>query len=296
MYFFSSGSRTALLLSLAFIILFSANAFSAPKSKLIEFWDDHESSSRMEVNHNEWQAILSKYVQDQHPSGISRFNYEAVTAEDVLKLKEYIAYLELLDPRQLNLAEAQAFWINLYNALMLDKILDSYQEGSNRAVNRLLRGSLRSSRWSKNIAKVTLQNLSLDDIQHGILRPMWNDPRIHFVITTGALSGANILKTAFNGENNEELLEQSKRDFFSHDKAVRVDDNRIVLNSLFNWYRDDFATDKDSLLRYIRKNVSEDTRKSLEDLSSIRYEYLWELNAPSTEFIVLSNDEEDEDE
>jgi len=293
---FSNVPRAVRYLSLVFMLLFSGNAFSAPKSKLIEFWNDHEANSRIDVNHDDWQSILSEYVEDQHPSGISRFNYEAVTAADALKLKAYIDYLELLEPRQLNLAEAQAYWINLYNALLLDKVVDTYQEGSTRAVNRLLKGRLRSTNWGRNITKVALQNLSLDDIEHGILRPMWNDPRIHFVITSGALSGANIIKTAFNGDNNEELLEQSKLDFFSHQKSAYVDGKRIVLNSMFNWYRDDFATDKDSLLRYIRTNVSEEVRKSMEGLSRIRYEYVWALNAPSTEFVVLSDDEDEEDE
>ena len=285
-----------LRISLCLVFMFSNVALSAPKSKLIEFWNDSESNSRMQVNHDDWQAILNAYVQDDHPSGINRFNYEAVTASDAQKLKDYIDYLELLEPRQLNLNEAQAYWINLYNALVLDQTVDVYQTGSSRDVRRLLRGGLRSMSWGKNIATVAMQGISLNDIEHGILRPIWKDSRIHFAISTGALSGANMLKTAFNGENNEELLEQSKQKFFSHDKAVRVDGKRIVLNSVFNWYRDDFAPSKASLLSYIRANVSDEIRKSIEELSRTRYEYIWVLNAPDTEFAIVEDEEDEEDE
>jgi len=282
-------SRSVRWLVSALLVLFISSAQAAPKSKVIRFWDDREPLSTMKVNHTAWQEVLDLYVDDQHASGVNRFDYAAVTSGDARKIKNYIDYLEQMEPRQFNSLEAQAFWINLYNALMVDKIVDAYQSGSSRAVNRLLRGGLRSTRWNRDIAEVVMQDISLDDIEHGILRPIWNDSRIHFVLTTGALSGANVLKTAFNGDNNEALLEQAKVDFFAHPKAVRVENDRIVLNSVFDWYADDFAPNKPALLQYIRESVPESTRQSIQGISRTSFDYTWDLNSPEAEFLLDAN-------
>ena len=272
------------------LVLFVSSAYAAPKpTNLIEFWNDKEPLSEIQVNHDAWQEILNMYVDDQHASGINRFDYEAVTAGDALKIKTYLEYLQKMEPRQLNSLEAQAFWINLYNAIMVDKIVDTYQSGSSRAINRLLRGGLRSTRWNRDVTEVVFQELSLDDIAHGILRPIWKDPRINLVLATGALSGANMLKTAFDGENNEVLLEQAKNDFFAHPKAVRVENGRIVLNSVFDWYAEDFAPNRPALLRYIQENAPEATRQSMVGLSRTSFDYIWDLNAPETQFQVVAN-------
>ncbi len=295
LFFGLSWARATRLLVSMTLFLFVSAAYAAPKAaKLIKFWDDREPSSAIQVNHDSWQNILNLYVDDQHASGINRFDYEAVTAGDALKIKSYLDYLQKMEPRQLNSLEAQAFWINLYNALMVDKIVDAYQSGSSRAVNRLLRGGLRSTRWNRNVAEVVFQELSLDDIVHGILRPIWKDPRINFVLATGALSGANMLKTAFDGDNNEVLLEQAKNDFFAHPKAVRVEDGRIVLNSIFDWYAEDFAPNKSALLQYIQENVPEPTRQSMLTVSRTGFDYTWDLNAPDTQFQLVANIDDDE--
>ena len=278
------------------LFIFMSSAFAAPKAiKLIGFWDDHEPLSAIQVNHSPWQEILNMYVDDQHASGINRFDYEAVTAGDALKIKNYLDYLQKMEPRQLNSLEAQAFWINLHNAIMVDKIVDAYQSGSSRAVNRLLRGGLRTTRWNRNVVEVVFQDISLDNIAHGILRPIWKDPRVNFVLATGALSGANMLKTAFDGENNEALLEQAKNDFFAHPKALRIENGRIVLNSIFDWYGEDFAPNKPALLRYIQENAPEVTRQSMTGLSRTRFEYNWDLNAPETLFESVENLDDDDE-
>jgi len=257
---------------------------AAPKAKLIDFWDDNEPLSTMQINHGAWQEILTTYVDDQHPSGINRFDYSSVTAGDARKLKDYLAYLQRMEPRQLNSQEAKAYWINMFNAILVDSIIDTYQDGSTRAINRLINGGVRSTAWGRDTAEVAMQEISLNDIEHGILRPIWKDPRIHFAISACTLSGANIQKTAFSGENNEELLEKARAEFFEHPRSVRVEGNRIMLNSVFDWYASDFAQNKRELLAYIRANVSESKRREIQGLSKTSYDYNWDLNAPEAVF------------
>lgn len=269
----------------AFIMLslvFGSSVRAAPKAVLIEFWDDREPSSTLQVNHDAWQEILSTYVDDAHQSGINRFNYSAVTSGDARKLKAYLAYLQQFDPRQLNSEEAKAFWINLFNAIQVERVIETFQNGSNRAINRLLDGRLRAgSRWSRDAVEIAMQTLSLNDIEHGILRPIWKDPRMHFAIISCSLGGANIQKTAFNGENNEALLEKAKTEFLQHPRAVRIQGSELILNTVFDWYATDFGSNRQAVLTYLRNNVDEKTREAMRGLSRVSYEYSWDLNAPT---------------
>lgn len=284
---FSRMTLVKFVVPVFFFMFFFMDVNAAPKAEIIEFWDDSEPLSTMQVNHDAWQEILTAYVDDQHPSGINRFDYSAVTASDAGKLKDYLVASQKLEPRQLNSNEAKAYWINMFNAILVDQIVDTYQSGSSRAVKRLLNGGIRSSGWGKDVAEILTKNISLNDIEHGILRPIWKDLRIHFAISASTVGSASIQKTAFNGNNIEELLEKARVEFFQHSRSVRVDGKRVVLNSVFDWYASDFAPNKRALLAYIRENVSEEKRQLMQDRSKIRYDYNWDLNAPEAEFEVL---------
>lgn len=263
---------------LALSLVYTPIVSAAPKAELIEFWDDREALSIMQVDHSDWQDILTAYVDDQHPSGVNRFDYSSVTPRDATKLKNYLSYLQKMEPRQLNSEEAKAFWINLYNAILVDKIVDAYESGSRRAINRLMNGGVESRVLKRVSAELLMQEISLNDIQHGILRPIWKDPRVHFALSNGALSGASIQKTAFTGDNNEELLEKAQAEFMQHPRAVRVEGNSLVLNSVFEWYASDFGDTNSAVLAYISENTSDAMRQAMDGLSRISFDYNWDLN------------------
>ncbi len=279
------GERLGAALVLVLLSLLVATASkAAPRADLIEFWDDNEPASTMQINHSIWQELLTAYVDDNHPSGISRFDYAAVSADDALRLKNYLDYLEKMEPRQLNQPEAMAFWINMFNAILVDRVLDDFQSGSEGKINRLISGSgLRNVGWGRDTAEIAMQEISLNDIEHGILRPIWNDPRIHFVITACTLGGGSIRKTAYTGENIEELLETSKNEFLRHPRGVRVDGNRVILSSIFDWYRSDFAENKNTLLAYVRENTSDELRQAMQGLTRVSFDYDWGLNSPDNQ-------------
>lgn len=281
MFYFTKRQGKFWVNVLAFLALslaYTPTVSAAPKAELIEFWDDSEALSIMQVDHSDWQDILTAYVDDQHPSGVNRFDYASVTPRDAAKLKSYLSYLQKMEPRQLNSEEAKAFWINLYNAILVDKIVDAYESGSRRAINRLMNGGVESRALKRVSAELLMQEISLNDIQHGILRPIWKDPRVHFALSNGALSGANIQKTAFTGSNNEELLEKAKAEFMQHPRAVRVEGNSLVLNSVFEWYAADFGDSKSAVLAYISENTSDAMRQAMDGLSRISFDYNWDLN------------------
>lgn len=252
-----------------------------PDAKALKFWNDFEPDSIMQVNHDQWQGLLTKYLDDQHASGINRFDYASVSSDDRQTLKGYLDYLQLLEPRQLNEQEAKAYWLNLYNAALVDDIVDAYQSDPIDSVRELRSGAFRSWPWTRNAVEVLLQKLSLSDIEHNIIRPVFKDPRVHYALAKGSLGGGSLLKTAFNGDNNEALLIQAEKDYLSHPRGVQFgpDASTATLSSIFEWYAADFANNQDELIAYLSEHVSEDAQASLLLVEQLQYDYDWSLNS-----------------
>lgn len=257
----------------------SLHSFAAPAAESIPFWDDNEPGSLLKVNHSAWQAILANYVNDDHPSGISRFDYAAVTESDLDKLAGYIDYLLLLEPRQLNPRESKAYWINFYNARFTQLIIDAVnQEDIEESVTDVRFFRPKRGPWAKKTIELLQQKISLENICDGILRPQFGDRRIHYALTRGSLGGPSVIKVAYTGDNIEELLVAAEKDFLGHPRAVSLRGSLLTLSGLFIDYDTDFANSKTELFDYIAPFVSEDIAAAMRADASIEYDYDWGLN------------------
>ena len=268
-----------ILLPMIFMALFMANANAAPFGNLIAFWDDREDNSSLKTDHGPWQEILTKYVNDQHPSGINRFDYDGISAQDKDSLDAYLNYLQSMEPRQLSSEEQKAYWINLYNASTVLLVVSDDRELS--SIRQIKSGFFTPGPWSKKILMVSQQELSLDDIEHGILRPIWQDNRIHYAVNCASLGCPNMSKTVFTGENTEALLEQAARDFVNHPRAVSIDNGgRLVLSEIYNWYKADFGDSLGGTIAHLTKYASPKLAAQLSAVKSVSYDYDWALNRP----------------
>jgi len=260
----------------------SLNSFAAPAADSIPFWDDNEPGSALKVNHGAWQSFLTKYVDDNHPSGINRFDYASVTEADRENLQAYIDYLMLLEPRQLNPNEGKAYWVNFYNArftqLVINAVKDERIEDSVEDI-RFFRP--RRGPWARKSLEFMEQKLSLEDIVNGILRAQFGDRRIHYVLTRASLGGPNVIKTAYTGSTIEALLSTAENVFLSQPRAVKLVGSTLVLSGLFNDYDTDFASNKAELLAYLAPFVSEDIAAAIEANATIDYDFDWGLNGPA---------------
>ena len=182
--------------------------------------------------------------------------------------------MQLLEPRQLNSSEAKAYWINMYNALMVTHVIEALKNDDIESVRELGKRFLR-----RDLAKVVMQEISLNDIQHGILRPIWTDPRVHYALTSGALGGGNLQKIAYTGNNVEELLAKAESEYLNHERGIRFEDGQAIASSLFDWYRSDFVASKSELLAYIAQRVDETKRAQLIGVTRVRFDYDWTLNS-----------------
>lgn len=165
----------------------------------------------MTVDHSAWDRILAKYVAAS-PDCINRVAYGRVTAADKKALKAYLTALQRVTPSALPADEGHAYWINLYNALTIDVVLDHYPVKSIRDI-AISPGLFAVGPWKKALVSVEGKKLSLDNIEHDILRKTWADPRVHYAVNCAAIGCPNLMAKAFTAKALDEMLDRGARHY-----------------------------------------------------------------------------------
>ncbi|MDE1230204.1 DUF547 domain-containing protein [Vibrio aestuarianus] len=245
----------------------STNVLSAPKSKLWDYWNHSNEESTQTISHQVWQTTLDSYlIKDNHNN---LFDYKNVNSKDKTRLEQYISQLSKLDPREYTKAEQYAYWVNLYNALTVNLVVDNYPISS---ITKL--GGLFSfGPWEQKIITINQKELTLNDIEHRILRPIWKDPRTHYAINCASLGCPNLQEQAFTAKNTQPLLEKSATEFINSKKGVKLTNDKLVLSSIYDWFSEDFGT-KQQLFQHLARYD-----KTLKDTErDVSYQYDWKLN------------------
>ncbi|MDX2222177.1 MAG: DUF547 domain-containing protein [Rhodospirillaceae bacterium] len=211
----------------------------APKAKLWAKWQAHDPASTVTVDHAAWTAWLQRYVSTDG-AGVNRVAYGAVAAEDRAALAAYIASLTTTPVSALNRAEQMALWINLYNALTVQVVLDHYPVASIRDID-ISPGLFADGPWDRKLATVEGERLSLNDIEHRILRPVYGDNRIHYAVNCAAVGCPNLARTAYTAADLTTMLDAAARGYVNDPRGVRVDAGRVTVSKLFSWYAVDFG-------------------------------------------------------
>lgn len=273
---FNSNIMSAICL-LLFTFL-SSLAVAAPENKPLTFWSDSNESNKAIVNHTSWQKLLDTYLDSKHPSGINRFNYAAVNTKDQKALSNYIKQLQQLNPRDLNRAEQKAFWINLYNALTVELIVKDYPI---KSITKLGKSIFAFGPWDDILIDIQGQELTLNNIEHGILRPFFNDNRIHYGVNCASISCPNLSATAYTSENTDQLLEQGAKQYVNHRRGAIFEKEVLKVSSIYHWYKDDFGGNNKSLIEHLIHYAEADLAKQLSNYQGdIEHDYDWNLNKP----------------
>lgn len=250
-----------------------------PDNEPWAFWQVSDAASATVIDHSEWQALLDSYLVTATPDGIFRFNYAAVTASDRQRLVRYIDELTALDPRALNRAEQRAYWINLYNALTVEVVLRHYPV---KSIKQIQGGLFDSGPWDEPYIDIAGVPLTLNDIEHRILRPQWRDPRIHYALNCASLGCPNLAVQAYTAANTELLLELNAVAFINSPRGVTVVNRRVTASSIYDWFADDFGPDEGALLEHWLRYAAPELAAGLgsnPDVLRIKYRYDWALNA-----------------
>lgn len=266
-----------MLVRAALLVLASLAFVPAQAGELDAYFSTHNQNATMTVDHSAWERILSTYVVAS-PDRINRFAYGRVSAADKKALKAYLVALEGVKVTTLKNDEQRAFWINLYNALTIDVVLDRYPVKSIKDIS-LGGGFFSSGPWKKPLVKVEGKALSLDNIEHDILRKVWKDARVHYAVNCASISCPNLMAKAFTAANLDEMLTQGAKDYVNHPRGARASGGKITLSRIYSWYRSDFGSSDAEVLRHIAKYAAAPLKKALADVDTIDgYDYDWSLN------------------
>ena len=255
---------------------------AAPPELISGGWDASIETNAFRTEHEMWQRILDAHL-ETHPSGINRFDYGGLqgSPEDRAALADYLAYLQSLDPRTFSRAEQKAYWINFYNALTVRVVTDAWPVDSIRDIHESLL-PLSLGPWGDVHAEVAGRELTLDDIEHGILRPIWGDPRIHYGVNCASLGCPNLRRTVYTAANTEALLEAGARAYINHPRGVDfVDEDCIVISGIYDWFAEDFGDSGKKVIEHLIRYAEPELAARLEGFSgAIEYDYDWALNQP----------------
>lgn len=265
-----------------FALLLSLCAFSsvvaAPKAELWERWKRSDEKSVTVLDHSQWDRFLQKYLVAS-PDGINRLRYAAVSGDDAGLLRLYLDDLQRTPVSKLRREEQRAFWINLYNAYTIKLVLDRYPLKSILDIE-ISPGFFAKGPWGAKQIKVEDETLSLDEIEHRILRPIWKDPRTHYAVNCASLGCPNLQPQAYTAGNSEALLDVGARAYVNHPRGVRVEDGRLYVSSIYAWFADDFGGKDSAVIEHLRRYAEPTLAAQLAAIEKISGDdYDWAINA-----------------
>lgn len=237
--------------------------------------------SEARVDNTLWNAFLAKYLADG-ADGVTRIAYGAVSEADEAGLDDYIAALEATDPAALSSDAQLSYWINLYNAVTIALVLDHYPLSS---IRKIKSGPFDfDGPWDDKLVTVTGEELSLNDIEHGIIRAVFDEPRIHYAVNCASIGCPNLRREAFTAATLNAALSEQARLYVNHPRGVYVDDKgRVTASKIYTWFREDFGESEAETLDHIRSFAEPDLLEALAGADDIRrYEYDWSLNDTET--------------
>lgn len=264
---------------LAFLLLVgwrSGEAFFAPEADLWPRWQTHAVSSAETLDFSEWSGWLSRFVK---PSKLgNRVAYNKVTKVDRQSLAKIIERMADTGISKYNRDEQLAYWINLYNALMVQVVLNHYPVKSPRDID-ISPGWFSDGPWGLDIVQVEGQRLSLDDIEHRIIRPIWQDPRVHYAVNCAAISCPDLRTEAYTGPAIDAQLDDQARVYINDPRGVSIEHNKVTVSKIYDWYIDDFGGTESAVMSHLIKYAEPRLAAQLARIGKISdVAYNWALN------------------
>lgn len=226
------------------------------------------------LNFMPWDQLLRQYVNDQ-----GLVDYQSWKAHAVQPLKEWLKEISALnlasysDPNQ-----RLALWINLYNALVIEQILDRYPIDSIRPTLLGLPNWIAFFQFfQRKVYRIDNQQYCLNDIEHKILRPQFQDPRIHFALVCAAIGCPLLRNQAYQPDQVQQQLEEDARRFVNNPQKIHYEPPALYCSKILQWYQKDFLNRAGSIPQYVKTFFLADIQfaQNLE----IRYlPYDWSLN------------------
>jgi hypothetical protein len=291
-------TATTLLLSAAIALPVSsglafAEGENLSKRQITKTFSTVADAKSVDLDDSAYGDILTKYI-SVSDTGITGFDYAAVSEADSEKLDGYIDTLEAVDPTKLTREQQIAYWSNMYNAVTLDVMIDYPNEDSIKDVELedlpqekkgffgSLKSALSGGPWDTYLITVNGVNLTLNNIEHEILRKM-DEPRIHYSINCASYSCPNLLAEPWSADSLDVDLTAAATAYVNHPRGVRInDDGGIVVSKIYDWFQEDFGDTEAGVIAHLKPYAKGELATALESATAIAdFEYDWSLNSPS---------------
>ena len=221
-------------------------------------------------SHQLWNELLKSNVK---PDGL--VDYKGFIREKP-KLEKYLKLLSenAPDRKTWSKNEQLAYWINVYNAFTVKLIVDFYPTKSIRDLGPRIKIPLIKDVWHYKFFKIAGVEMSLDEVEHSILRKEFEEPRIHFAINCASVSCPPLLNEAFVVANLENQLTRVATTFINDPTRNKISSQSAQLSSIFSWFKGDF-TKKGTLIEFLNRYA----KVKLSPNARITFmEYNWNLN------------------
>ena len=235
----------------------------------------HASAERaFGQTHARYAAALSNFVKN------GRVDYAGLQSAPQ-DLDAYLNDLARVTPEEFATWSREnrlALLLNLYNAQTLRLILDHYPLKSIRDI-----GTLPAAAWRELVARFGGQIMTLDHLENKIIRPDYDEPRVHFALVCAANGCPPLRSEPYVGDRLDEQLDDQAKQFLAIVEKNHFDvaQNTLWLSPIFKWYKEDFTGKAGSLAAYVKPFLPQESRRALERSSKLKVlhtNYDWNLN------------------
>lgn len=214
------------------------------------------------VDHSAFDRILRENVRDE------RVDYLNIRSRHWRELCGYLDELALVDAEQLPRDARLAYYINLYNATMIDAVIRRFHAGYSPEDDDF-------AVFKEPLVRLKDREISLNDLENKIIRPMLKDPRVHVALVCGAQSCPPLAPRAYEADGLDIVLEESMKRFLNDESRNRVGSNGEPpkLSRIFEWYAEDFGGRK-ALEDYVSRYAESKPKSGKIEFLN----YSWRLN------------------
>ena len=255
----------------------SSEGLFAPSADLIDFWAEPGEAGGAAPNFAAWSAWLERQVMPG-ADGVNRIGYGDVGQDQRDALARIIESWTGLSPRGFDAATQQAYWINLYNALTVQVVVDHYPVASIRDID-ISPGLFASGPWDAELVEVEGRAVTLNGIEHGILRPIWGDPRVHYAVNCASIGCPNLRGEAFLPGRLATQLTQQARAYVGDPRGLSFTPEGPVVSRIYDWFIEDFGGNEAGVIAHLSSYADEERATRLQAADGLAgTAYDWSLN------------------
>ena len=224
-----------------------------------------------------YEAVLQRRI-SRGDGGLNVFDYAgAKAAGEGRAIKAYTDYLASQNPDTFPQNDQIAYWANLYNALTVNLILDNYPV---KSIRKIKAGAFSTGPWKRDEVTVNGKTLSLNDIEHEILRKRYPNPAmVHYMVNCASIGCPNLPSKLWVGATLDADRDVAARAFINSPRGVAIKGNALKASSIYDWFKEDFGGSKTATINHFRQFAGPELRAALDAGAKIDgYGYNWDLN------------------